>query len=180
MRKGRVIVGTIISILFVGIGFPIVYWYLIRLVNSALGLPPIPYPPDVGGILAGFSWSIGLFWIFWAYSYIVFVGAGSPVEAFGVALEPTTKLITAGPYAFVRNPLVFGFLFILLGVAFLANSIVGIVFVPLVGTLIAAYLLVFEEPELLRRFGVKYAHYRENVPMIVPRFSPYIPPEGEA
>lgn len=175
MRKARVLAGTIVSILFVFVVFPVAYWYISRLVDRALGIPTGTMSVAVSYILTGLSWSLGLFWILWAYSYLIFVGSGSPVEAFGVALEPTTKLVTAGPYAYVRNPLVFGFLFILLGVAFLANSLSGIAMVPLVGLVIALYLRLFEEKELERRFGEAYEHYREHVPMIIPRSNAYVP-----
>ena len=175
MKKALVVVGTLLSILFVFIVFPVAYWYVSRLVDRGIGIPAGTVSMAVSYILTGLSWSVGLFWILWSYSYLIFVGSGSPVEAFGVALEPTTKLVTAGPYAYVRNPLVFGFLFILLGVAFLANSLSGIAMVPLVGLIIATYLRLFEEKELKRRFGEAYEHYRHYVPMIVPRFNPYAP-----
>lgn len=174
MRRWRIAVGVLISVLFFGVLFPVVFWLVAEWLDSVLGLPESPISAPVSRILAGMTWSLGLFWVFWSYSYLVFVGGGSPVEAFGLALEPTRRLVTAGPYAYVRNPMVFGLLLILFGVAFLANSISGLVLAPVVGLLAAMYLRLFEEKELVRRFGVYYEHYREHVPMLIPRPNPYV------
>lgn len=176
MRRYRIIIGTFISVLFMGMVLPVGYWFLSRYLDRLLGISTTALSFPVGFILAGLCWSIALFWILWAYSYLIWVGSGSPVEAFGVALEPTLNLVTGGPYAYARNPMVFGFLFVLLGVGFLANSVVGIGLVPIVGLLAAGYLRLFEEKELVRRFGTTYEHYRDNVPMIVPRPDAYVLP----
>jgi protein-S-isoprenylcysteine O-methyltransferase Ste14 len=155
----------------------VLYWFIVELVNSAIGARVQLLPPAYAYIVTGLCWTIGLFWILWAYSYLVFIGGGSPVEAFGFALEPTQSLVTTGPYAYVRNPLVVGLLFILLGVGFISDSIAGILLAPVVGLLIASYLVLFEEKHLIRRFGEGYVHYREHVPMIIPRAAPYMPVE---
>ncbi len=180
MTKFRVLIGTVMSVLLVGFVMPVAYWLLATSIDRALGVPEGRIDQRAAYLLAGISWSLGAFWLFWAYSYLIYAGAGSPAEAFGIAFEPTQNLVTAGPYAYVRNPLVFGFLFILLGVGFVANSLSGIVLVPVVAVLSMVYLKLFEEKELARRFGVYYEHYRENVPMLIPRPNAYVPREAEA
>ena len=179
LRRARVIIGTTASAVVVGTALPVVFWLVARNLDRVFGLPTTPISPPIARILTGASWSVGLFWILWSYSYLIFVGGGSPVEAFGVALEPTKRLVTTGPYAYVRNPMIFGVLFILLGVAFLADSASGLVLVPVGGAAAAAHLRLFEEKGLVTRFGTAYEHYREHVPMLIPRRSPYLPPEGE-
>jgi protein-S-isoprenylcysteine O-methyltransferase Ste14 len=104
----------------------------------------------------------------------VFVGKGMPFEVFGYALHPTRTLVTTGPYAYVRNPALIGMLFLLLGVAFLARSLAGIVLVPIVAGFAVVYLAQFEEKALARRFGDEYDEYRRNVPLLIPRLKPYI------
>jgi protein-S-isoprenylcysteine O-methyltransferase Ste14 len=179
LRKERIITGAIVSVAVFFILLPVAFWFVARALNMLLGLPEGQILRPAALILTGMSWSLGLFWILWAYSYLVFVGGGSPVEAFGVALEPTKRLVTTGPYAYVRNPMVFGLLFILLGVAFLENSIMALILVLVVGLLAAAYLRLFEEKALVNRFGIVYEHYRDHVPMLIPRPNPYVPPESE-
>jgi protein-S-isoprenylcysteine O-methyltransferase Ste14 len=169
-------VATSVVIFFVVL--PVTYWYITRLINAALGLSEDLMVRPASLILTGMSWSLGLFWITWAYSYLLFVGQGSPLEAFGAALEPTKRLVTTGPYAYVRNPMEFGFLLILLGVGFLENSITGLIMAPISAIIAALYLKIFEEKLLLRRFGVAYEHYREHVPMLIPNPSAYVPPQS--
>ena len=78
------------------------------------------------------------------------------------------SLITAGPYALVRNPLYLGTLLISAGVALMSGS-------PLI---IGTYVLVFwlgyyaiilwEEGKLVGEFGTSYRDYFDSVPRLVP------------
>lgn len=172
----RVAIGTILSAAIVFVALPAVYWVIAEALDNIIGLPENPVIEPVSLILTGLTWSLGLFWILWAYSYLIFVGGGSPVEAFGIALEPTKQLVTTGPFAYVRNPMIFGLMFIFLGVGFLANSVTGLALMPVAGLIAAAYIRLFEEKELTSRFGASYEHYKEHVPMLIPRPNPYIPP----
>jgi protein-S-isoprenylcysteine O-methyltransferase Ste14 len=179
MRTSRVIFGMLVSVAFLVL-IPVAYWWLARMADSSFHAPSALFTRPVELIMTGTFWSLGLFWILWSYSYLVFVGSGSPVEAFGLALHPTQTLVTAGPYAYLRNPMVFGFLFILLGTAFLADSVCGLVLTPICWLLAALYLKAFEEKGLVRRFGAAFEHYRAKVPLLLPRLTPYVPPEVNA
>jgi protein-S-isoprenylcysteine O-methyltransferase Ste14 len=163
--------------LFFGIVLPVIFWLAAVGLDMAIGFPPLPISRPVGLIMTGLTWSLGLFWILWAYSYLLFIEKGSSVEAIEDALEPGSHLVTGGPYAYVRNPAIFGLLIILLGVAFLADSISGFILVPIAALISAAFIRLVEEKELLARFGAAYEHYRKSVPMLVPHLRPYIPPE---
>ncbi len=78
------------------------------------------------------------------------------------------SLITAGPYALVRNPLYLGTLLISAGVALMSGS----------WGIILAYLVVFwlgylaviawEESKLDRQFGERYRDYLTRVPRLIP------------
>ena len=116
---------------------------------------------------------IGVFWILWAWSYLLFVGQGLPLEVLGRALHPTQILVTTGPYAYTRNPMVLGLRFILLEVAFFRGTLSGFVMVPAVGLLTWGYLAIFEERGLMKRFGASYEKYRRDVPLLFPRLSAY-------
>lgn len=177
MRAFKIVVGTVLSILIFGLGLPIAFWFVAKGVDTALHITSLPIETGISRILTGLLWSMGLFWIFWAYSYLVFVGGGSPLEAFGVALEPTKHLVTTGPYAYVRHPTVFGLLIILIGVSFLAQSISGLILVPIAGLIAAVYLILFEEKALAKRFPREYGHWRAHVPMLIPMIQPYVPEE---
>lgn len=169
----RVVLGVVAMFLGMGVAAPLAYWLICTSLDKAFGFGTLVAMP-ISLILAAASILVGVFWISWSYSYLVFVGKGLPFEAFGRALQPTRELVTTGPYAYTRNPMILGELFILLGVAFLAGSISGVCLVPIVTVLVYAYLVEFEEKALVRRFGADYEEYRRNVPSLVPRLSPYI------
>lgn len=152
---------------------PVVYWFLVSWLDGALGLRlPILYAAGV--FLGAACIIIGLFWITWAYSYLHFVGQGIPLELFGYALHPTRILVTTGPYAYTRNPMLLGESFLLLAVALLQPSLSGLLLIPIIALLLLGYLKLFEEPALGKRFGGDYEEYRRNVPLVFPRLNPYV------
>ena len=78
-----------------------------------------------------------------------------------------------GPYRYVRNPIVIGGLFVLVGQVFLFKSW------PL-GIWAAAFLLfnifyfpLVEEKRLEEHFGQDYRDYKANVPLWIPRQFPW-------
>jgi protein-S-isoprenylcysteine O-methyltransferase Ste14 len=92
--------------------------------------------------------------------------------------DPTTRLVVRGPYRYVRNPMISGVLFILLGEAALFGSLVLLVWFGLVLAVNAAYMPLVEEPGLQRRFGEEYERYRAHVPRWIPRLRPWDEPES--
>jgi protein-S-isoprenylcysteine O-methyltransferase Ste14 len=175
----KAVVGAIVAVVVFVLAIPIGLWLLIKAVDRSLGLPYL-LPDAAAYILAAASALVGLFFVTWSWSYLVFVGKGLPLEAFGKALHPTSVLVTAGPYAYTRNPMVAGYLLILLAVAFLAESVSGVILVPLLTILAYIYLTVFEEKALVARFDGEYERYRRNVPALFPRLSAYVHGATEA
>ena len=158
-------------ILLVYITIPMAFAVFSTWLDGILGLRP-PLPEQINLFLAAITLLVGIFWVSWAYSYLHFVGKGSPLEVFGVALYPTQNLVTTGPYAYTRNPMVLGLLTLLLGIAFLMNSISALIMVPIlaVGTLV--YIRIYEEPGLVRRFSEAYVQYRKMTPVLIPTLKP--------
>lgn len=90
--------------------------------------------------------------------------------------DPTRKLVVTSLYCYVRNPMILGVILIECGEALLFASpgIAGAaLFFFILNTI---YFRRFEEPGLVRRFGAEYEEYRRNVPMWVPRLTPWQPP----
>jgi protein-S-isoprenylcysteine O-methyltransferase Ste14 len=172
VSKRKAVFGIAFSLVLIGVAAPAAYWYIAQALDRAFGFEHIGDSPALL-ILAAFSFLVGLFWVSWAYTYLLFVGKGLPLEVFGTALHPTRVLVTTGPYAYTRNPSIIGMLFLLLGVALLERSISGLVMLPVVVAIIIPYLIIFEERALGARFGDEYAHYRSSVPLLIPRFIPY-------
>lgn len=165
--------GTAVSVILVGVVAPAVFWLVSAGIDQAFGLGRLLGVPW-SSIISAASALIGAFWILWSWSYLLFVGQGLPLEVFGRALHPTRVLVTTGPYAYTRNPMVLGLLFILLAVASFRGTLSGFVLVPVAGLLTWLSLVVFEEKGLVRRFGADYEKYRRSVPLLFPRLSAYV------
>ncbi|MCP3983102.1 MAG: isoprenylcysteine carboxylmethyltransferase family protein [bacterium] len=91
---------------------------------------------------------------------------------------PTQKLVIRGPYRFVRNPMISGVLFNLLGEALLLGSWILAAWFACFFLGNAIYLPLSEEAGLAKRFGAAYEHYRRAVPRWLPRITPYDPAAG--
>jgi protein-S-isoprenylcysteine O-methyltransferase Ste14 len=169
----KAVFGIALSLILVGVVAPTIYWFVAAAIDGAFGFEPIGSIPATQ-ILAAFSFLVGVFWVTWSYTYLLFVGKGLPLEAFGTALHPTKVLVTTGPYAYTRNPGMIGLLFLFLGVALLQRSISGLIMLPVAVAIIIPYLILFEEKALTARFGDDYREYRSNVPLLVPRLTAYV------
>ncbi|MCE5198485.1 MAG: methyltransferase [Armatimonadota bacterium] len=172
-RSRKRLISTGISLITTLVVVPLAYWFIVAAIDNAIGWERLSQDA-VLIILAAAAFLIGVFWISWAYSYLLFVGEGMSQDELGTGLEPTHILITTGPYAYVRHPAAIGLLFLLLGVALLQRSISGLVLLPVIAVGMLPYHMIFEENALLKRFGAEYETYREHVPFMIPRLRPYI------
>lgn len=105
-------------------------------------------------------------WVWCAVKF--FKTKGTPVP-----VNPPPKLVTDGPYAWSRNPMMTGL--------FMAMAGIGILFGSITLTFIMTPLFVFmsilefkfiEEPELEKRFGNKYREYKKKTPIVIPKICP--------
>jgi protein-S-isoprenylcysteine O-methyltransferase Ste14 len=87
--------------------------------------------------------------------------------------DPTRKLVVAGIYRHVRNPMISGVLLNLLGESLLLRSAALLAWLALFFAANAVYIPLFEEPGLEARFGDDYRRYRHAVPRWVPRLTPW-------
>jgi protein-S-isoprenylcysteine O-methyltransferase Ste14 len=143
--------------------------------------------PAIVLALSGYHWSRNhAIWLT-AGSIIFVLGLGLAVwttklfneRGKGTALpwDPPQFLVVAGPYRYVRNPMIISVLMMLVGEALLLNSIhIFCLFILfLLGKMV--YLPLFEEKSLEKRFGSSYLAYRNGVPRWIPRLRPW---DGQA
>jgi protein-S-isoprenylcysteine O-methyltransferase Ste14 len=99
----------------------------------------------------------------WCILTFALVGKGTPAP-----FDPPRKLVAAGPYRWVRNPMYVGAGTALTGAALFYQSAALVAFAA--GFLVVAHLFVvfYEEPTLERTFGARYADYRNAVPRWMP------------
>ena len=125
----------------------------------------------LGAILAGGGLAL------WAWTVVLFARRGEGTLA---PWDPTRRLVAAGPYRVVRNPMISGVAAILLGEAALLGSPGIALWAVAFPALNHVYFVLFEEPGLERRFGDDYRAYRRAVPRWVPRRTASSPSQSRA
>jgi protein-S-isoprenylcysteine O-methyltransferase Ste14 len=100
----------------------------------------------------------------WSVSY-----AGGETRTRNVGAK---KLCSSGPYAFVRNPLYVGNMFMYVGIIFIAgaaNILLMVATTLAFFTVQYSLIIALEEEKLEELFGRKYQIYKKNVPAVFPR-----------
>ncbi|MHA1961471.1 MAG: methyltransferase family protein [Candidatus Thorarchaeota archaeon] len=136
----------------------------------------LEYPFSIlAAIAAGSLICIGIAFLVVTTYLFAKVGHGSAAP-----WDPPSNLVARGIYRHVRNPMVIGVLFTVLGEVVLFVSFP--LFLLFVALFVGNHILIVkqEEPELRRRFGEDYELYLANVPRWVPRLRPWIPLPSDA
>lgn len=94
----------------------------------------------------------------WCAVTFAVVGRGTPLP-----FDPPRRLVIAGPYRSVRNPMAIGVGSALLGAALFYESVSLFVLAGLFMLGIHAFVVSYEEPTLRRMFGAEYAAYLARV-----------------
>jgi protein-S-isoprenylcysteine O-methyltransferase Ste14 len=107
--------------------------------------------------------ALGVCLALWAGYYLIRYGLGTPLP-----LDPPTRLVTSGPYRFIRNPQALAMVLMVVGEALILQSAALWALIPL--TIIYLELLVgpFESRQLAKEFGADYAAYAVRVRKWVP------------
>jgi len=146
-------------------GFLIFGFVVIALkVDRLIGLTPI-FPSSFRVVLSLPVFAVALFLIGWSVFNFMKV-KGTPVP-----VNPPPKLVTTGPYAYSRNPMLTGVFALQFGFGvFYGSASLLVVFTPLFILLNVWELKAIEEPELVKRLGEDYVEYRKRTPMFFPGF----------
>ncbi len=99
----------------------------------------------------------GLWTVIWAAR--LFGRAGTPIKPF----EPSTRLVTNGPYRFTRNPMYLGMVAILAGVGLLLGSLGPFLLIPAFVYVIQRHFITREEVVLEKTFGEEYLNFKRTV-----------------
>lgn len=144
-------------------GFIALFIFAALQVDKFLDFPKL-LPASLNIIVSVPILAIGLLLMIWSNLHFIRV-KGTPVP-----FNPPPKLVTTGPYARVRNPMVTGVFVLLFGLGVLLRSISLVsIFTPLFILLNVGELKAVEERELERRLGKDYVEYKKRVPMFIPR-----------
>jgi protein-S-isoprenylcysteine O-methyltransferase Ste14 len=111
---------------------------------------------------------LGLALFVWCVSLFARRGRGTIMP-----WDPTQRLVVAGPYRHVRNPMISSVLFMVTGQALLWGSVLTAALAAFFFVVNHVYFIASEEPGLIKRFGDSYRAYKANVPRWLPRLWPY-------
>ena len=118
---------------------------------------------------AMFFLALGLLLAIWSVrTFYTKGGEGTPGP-----WRPISNLIISGPYRYVRNPMILGVVDLLLFESALFASIPFLLWATVFFAGNIIYFKTFEEKELIKRFGTDYENYKNEVPMLFPKFTPY-------
>lgn len=86
-------------------------------------------------------------------------GRGTPAP-----IEPPKRLVSKGIYEYTRNPMYLGYFSIIWGEFLFFGGLLLLGYFLFVVALINRYLILVEEPKLVKRFGFRYVDYMQRVP----------------
>lgn len=157
-KRRRAIQIVVFPVLFIGLFLFAPGWWAYQRVSMAMGLDEATgwrvgaAITALGGAL--YLWTIVLF---------------AKADGTQVPVVPTQRLVTSGPYAVSRNPMVTSGLIMVCGGGVALDSwsfMAGSLVIPI---MYLVYLKLVEERELEARFGEEYRSYKRSTPFIVPR-----------
>jgi protein-S-isoprenylcysteine O-methyltransferase Ste14 len=119
---------------------------------------------------------IGAGFALWLWTVRLFARVGEGTLA---PWDPTLRLVVAGPYRHLRNPMITAVLAVLAGEAALFGSLPLAIWFAAFFAINWAFFWLHEEPGLERRFGADYLAYKHNVPRWLPRRTPWTSPQSQ-
>lgn len=114
----------------------------------------------VGTVVCAMGATIALCCVF----SFAFIGRGTPAP-----FAAPRRLVTRGPYRFVRNPMYVGVGMFFVGAAFFYQSLLFLAYAVLFFVSSHAFIVLYEEPSLRRTFGDEYTAYCGRVRRWLPR-----------
>lgn len=138
---------------FIYLGMLVIAFALDRLVGTpSLGLS-VPISILFGGLL------------FFGGTAII-ISAKGLFQRMGTNVPPwlpATKVVTAGPYRWTRNPMYLGAASIYVGLAIFLDNLTALILLPLLMAVIQTQVIAREERYLEAKFGDSYRSYKAKV-----------------
>ena len=110
-------------------------------------------------------WAMGAIILLWSFWNFLKEGHGTPAP-----IDPPKELVAVGFYRYVRNPMYVGILAINLGHFLWFGYWNLLTYAVIVLICFHAFVTLYEEPTLKRKFGPAYEDYCQRVPRWIPRF----------
>lgn len=123
----------------------------------------VPSLPELVRAFGVLPLVLGTAGVAWCFALFVRMGNGTPNP-----WRPPQHLVTEGPFAWTRNPIILSHALAVLGVAVLVGSVSAVVLVLLLGLPVQG-IVRHEERTLEDRYGDAYRAYRNSTPRWIPR-----------
>ncbi len=137
------------------IGLLLIYLPGRLLASSGVVRPEVVGAPQIAGIIVGVIGAVIALWCLFTFA---FIGKGTPAP-----FDPPRRLVAAGPYRYVRNPMYIGAGLALLGAALFYMSLSILIYAGLFLLATHLFVVTYEEPTLRRTFGEEYEAYCHRV-----------------
>jgi len=132
---------------------------------------------EVLGRRGGLLWPGGLVWP--AVAGIVLIAAGIGLRAWSIAalgrlfqyqieIQPGHRVVTDGPYRYVRHPSYTGIALVLAGIALACDDVWSMVAVAVLAGVGLAVRIRAEERQLTQALGAEYEHFAAGRKRLVP------------
>jgi protein-S-isoprenylcysteine O-methyltransferase Ste14 len=145
------------------IGFLLIYVPDRLLSWSGMVRPAKIGTTQVAGVIVG---TIGTIVALSCIATFVSIGRGTPAP-----FDPPRRLVTRGPYRFVRNPMYIGAALTLIGAAIFYQSLSLLTYAGFFLIVTHLFVVAYEEPALRRTFGKDYEAYCDRIKRWWPSFS---------
>jgi protein-S-isoprenylcysteine O-methyltransferase Ste14 len=136
----------------------------ISVIEVQLAIQRFPGYPVIASILLGLFSLLGI----WAALTLAVAGRGTPVP-----MDEARRLVTTGPYAYVRNPLAISALGQGTAIVLALGSYPVMAYVFAAGLWVYYYSRPREERHLKERYGSRWMEYQRQVRAFRPRLRPY-------
>ncbi len=121
-------------------------------------------------ILGGMMIAGGLPILLDSFARFAIQGLGTPAP-----IAPPQRLVVTGLYRWVRNPMYVAVSLLIFGQGLLFGSARLLQYGLIVWLAFFAFVVLYEEPALSRKFGKEYEEYCVQVPRWIPRLKPLDP-----
>ena len=151
----------LINLFYYGVTLVALPWILLSL-EFAVGI--VRHPSLTIRVASILLASAGALLQFWCIALFHVSGMGTPSPAFA-----PKKLVTRGPYAWVRNPMNLGELLVFVALAAWFASPFLLAYTIIAALTFHSFIVKWEEPQHLRRFGKEYLTYESRVSRWIPK-----------
>ena len=139
------------------VGFIIAVWSPYSILSMHPGRPFLDFIPlSIAGLLLVATGTAGYLWCAWDFASI------------GLSFGPP-MLVARGVYGLVRHPMYFSLLLMLIGESLLFKSWRVFGYACVLALLSHAFVMIYEEPSMVKRWGAAYLQYSKEVPRWLPR-----------